>query len=78
VALGRRRDERFVVAEHGLLERLQCRAGLDPEVLDECEPRFAVGVERLLLTPAAVEREHLLRAETLAIRMRGDQQLELR
>jgi hypothetical protein len=66
------------VAEHGLLERLQRRARLDPEVLDESDPRLAIGVERLLLSPAAVEREHLLLAETLAIRMRGDQQLELR
>ena len=65
--LGRgRRRERRILGEHGALQLLELRAGLDPELLDELRPRALVDVERVGLAPAAVEGHHQLPAQALA------------
>ena len=61
--------ERRVLREHSLLETLELRARLHPELLDQLAPEVAVDVERLLLAPRPVEGEHELRARALAKRM---------
>ena len=53
------------------------RAGFDAELVQERAPSLPVGVERLLLPPGAVQGEDVLLPETFAIRMLGDQALEL-
>ena len=80
VVLERRRrdpDERALLAEDRAVERLQLRAGLDAELLDERPARVVVGRERLRLAAAAVERQHQLPAQPLAQRVRADERLEL-
>jgi hypothetical protein len=71
--LDHRRQERRVMAEDLLLELAQVRPGLEPEVLDEPGTRVAVGLERVGLPPRAVEREHELPSQPLAVRVLGDQ-----
>jgi hypothetical protein len=61
-----------------VLERPQLRARLDAEVARELLACVLVGVERLRLAPAAVEREHQLGDEPLAGRMLGDEPAQLR
>ena len=68
--------ERRVLGQDLLLELPQRRARLEPELVER-RPRVAVGLERLRLPARAVEREHQLPAQTLAVRMLGDQRLEL-
>ena len=75
--LARRRAERLVLVEDVALELLERRAGLDPELLRERPPGVGVGVERVRLTAAAVEREHLLPAQALAQGMAANHRLEL-
>ncbi len=58
--------ERFVVAQHGVLERPQLRSRLDAEVVGELLARVPIGVERLRLAPAPIEREHQVAGEPLA------------
>ena len=59
------------------MERAQLRPGLDADLLDEHAARVAVGLERLGLAPAAVEREHQLAGEPLARRVLGDEPPQL-
>ncbi len=59
------------------LERLECRPGLEPELLGQRMARLLVGVERLRLTPRTVERQHLLAAQPLAQRVGRHEPLEL-
>ena len=73
----RRRLKRRVVLEDLPLQGLQLGARLDPELVHEPAPRRAVGLERLGLTSAAVERDEQLALEPLPERVRGDQRLEL-
>jgi hypothetical protein len=73
---GRRRELR-VLLEDPLLERPQLVARLDPELVDEQPAAGGECRERLGLAPGAVEREHQLAAQALAVRMLGDQLLEL-
>ena len=54
--------ESRVLSEDRLLELLEGRARLDPELVDEQPPGLAVDLERLGLATGAVEREHELRA----------------
>ena len=70
-------DERALLAQDRAVERLQLRPGLDPELLDERPPRIVVGGERLGLAAAPVEREHQVRAQPLAQRVRADERLDL-
>jgi hypothetical protein len=65
-----------VVVEDLPLEALQLLARLDPDLVER-RAQAAVHVERLALPPRAVEREHELRPQALAMRMRGDQRLQL-
>ena len=55
----------------------QLRPGLDADLLDERAPRLAVDLERLGLAPAAIEREHQLPGEPLAVAVLGDELLQL-
>jgi hypothetical protein len=66
-----------LLAEDRLLELLERRARVDPELLDERSARVPVDLERLRLAARAVEREHELGAEALAERVRGDELLQL-
>ena len=50
---------------------------LDPELADERPTRLAVLLERFDLAAAAVQRDHQLPAQTLAIRVMGHEPLEL-
>ena len=70
-------QQRLVLAQDRGLERLELRAWVDAELLDERLARGAVGRERVGLAPRAVEREHELRARSLAQRLRCDERLEL-
>ncbi len=70
--------ERRVLPENRLLESADRGTGLDAELIDEGAAPFAVDLERCRLLPAAIEREHQLRAEALVERMRAHEPLELR
>ena len=71
------RRERRILAQDRRFQPPQLLARLDAEVLAERAPRLAIRVERLCLPAAAVEREHELAAEPLAVRVLGDQALQL-
>ena len=73
----RRCLKRRVVLEDLPLQGLQLGARLDPELVHEPAPRRAVGLERVGLAAAAVERDEQLALEPLPERVRGDQRLEL-
>ena len=59
------------------MQAAQLGAGLDADRVDERVARLAVGLERLGLAAAAVQREHPLRVQALAQRLLGDERLEL-
>ena len=59
------------------LQLAQFRARLEPELVTHVPPAVAVGLQRLGLPPAAVEREHELAAYALAHRVVAHQRLEL-
>ena len=50
----------------------------DTELLEKGVYRVAVARERVRLPAAAIEREHELGAKSFAVRVVGDEQLELR
>ena len=56
----------------------QCRAGLDPELIDEHATPCGEHLERLGLASGAVQGEHQLAAQALAQGMRRNELLELR
>ena len=60
-----------------LVQALQLGARLDPDLVHERGARRPVRGERVGLAAGAIEREHVLRAEVLAQRLRRDQRLEL-
>jgi hypothetical protein len=70
---GHRRGEPGVVGEDLRVELGELGSGLDPELLDEHLARPAVGLQRIGLAPAAIEREHQLRVQLLAPRMLAGQ-----
>ena len=74
---GRRGVERGVLGEDRGLEALELGAGLQAEFLDERAAGAAVGFERVGLAAGAVEREHQLGVEALAVRVLGGQRLQL-
>ena len=55
----------------------QLRAGLDADLLHQHRARLAVGVKRLRLPAAAVQRQHPLRVQALPQRVLGHQRVEL-
>ena len=70
-------DRERLLAEDRRVHAAQQRARLEAELLDEQLPSLAVDLERLRLPAGAVEREHELRAQPLAQRVRADEALEL-
>ena len=65
------RVERGVVGEDRLVEVMELGARLDPELLDEDLAGVAVGLQRVGLAAAAIQREHQLRVQPLAPRVLG-------
>ena len=74
----RRRRDGGILVEHRPLERLQLLPGLDAELVHERLARGAVRRERVGLAAGAIEREHLLGAEALAVRVLRHERVELR
>ena len=72
-----RRRQRRVLRQNRPFQSTQPLAGLDPQLLDQCPAPVLVGLQRVGLPVAAVEGEHQLRPKALAIRVLGDQRLEL-
>ncbi len=66
------------MAQNRLLHGLEPRAWLDTELVNERQPRPPVRLERVRLTAGAIERQHQLFAERLAVRMFLDEGLECR
>ena len=72
-----RRLELGVLAQDLALELLELRARLEAELLEERAAGVLVGGERVCLPAGAVEREHQLRAQALAVGLLGDEPLQL-
>ncbi len=73
----RRDRKRWILRQDRPLQLPQMLSRLDPELLDQRPPRVLVGLERLGLALAAVEGEHQLPSEALAVGVLADQRLEL-
>ena len=71
------RLQRGLLAQDRRVQLLQGRRRLDTQLVDEHLARVLVGLERLRLAPASVEREHELAARALAKRVLADERLEL-
>jgi hypothetical protein len=69
--------ERRIVLQDRPLQASQLVAGLEPQLLRQDLARAAVCVERLGLSPAAVQREHELPVEPLAQRVPADERSKL-
>ena len=69
--------ERGVLREDGALERPQALAWLDPQLLDEPGPGVLIRLKGVGLPVRAVEGEHQLGSQALAVRVLLDQALEL-
>ncbi len=69
--------ERWVVFEDALFEGSQLGSGLEAKLVGQLLTPAAIGVERLGLSSAAVEREHQLSAQPLTVRVQSDERLEL-
>ncbi len=72
------RQELRILAEDRPLEPPQLRPGLDAEILEQRRSRIAIRVESFGLPAAAIEGEHEQAAKPFAIRVPGDQALQLR
>ena len=72
-----RRGERALLAQDRPVQRLQLRAGLDAELVDERAARVLVRRERLGLAAGAVEREHQLRRAAARAADAADERLQL-
>ena len=71
-----RHDRAFdlhAVGEDQLFELAQLGPGHEPELGVQAPPQILVGRERLAVAPEPVQRQHVLRAQTLTKRMFGDQ-----
>ena len=71
-----RRGERRVLRQYRSLKFPQTLAGLDPQLFDPGAARVLVGLERIGLALAPVQRKHQLGTQALAIGMLADQRLE--
>ena len=69
--------QRRVLHEDRPFELLQLDAGLEAQLFVHQRPRVPVDLEPFRLAAAAVEREHQLGAKAFAVRVLGDQRLEL-
>ena len=70
-------SEAAVVLEDLLLQRLQLRAGVEPELLGQVLPDAAVGGQRVRLPAGAVEHSDQQRPQPLAQRVFADQRLQV-
>ena len=61
-----------------MLESLEFRAGIEPELVDEPCACLLEGLKRVCLPSGLIEREHQLSAHSLAERVIDDEPLELR
>lgn len=68
--------ERGVLLQDRALESLQRGARLEADLLDQGPARCLVGLERLGLSPAAIQRGHQLPVQALAQRITGYEGLE--
>jgi hypothetical protein len=66
-----------VLREDRALQLAEAVARLDSQLLDQPAPRVLVRLQGVRLTVAAVEGEHQLRAQVLAVGMLRDQRLQL-
>ena len=74
---GSRRGERRVVREHRAARAAAgARPARSPSSLDQRASRVLVGLQRVGLAVAAVQREHQLAAQPLAVRVLADQRLQ--
>ena len=69
--------ERRVLAQDRVVQALQLGRRLDPDLVDQRPPGVAVGLQRLGLAPAPVQREHPLRVQPLAQRVLRQQRVDL-
>jgi hypothetical protein len=65
------------LAEYRLVQPVQPRVRIDAELIGEPGPQVAIDAQRVGLPAAPVQGEHLLAAQPLPERMRGDQAIEL-
>ena len=72
----RRRVERGVLFEDRPLQPLQLRCRIEPQLGRQQTTPVAIRLERIGLSPTAVEREHPLAAQALAQRVRGHERRE--
>ena len=75
--LGFGRLQRVVVPQDLLLEPAQLGARFEPELVAQRSPRIDVRLERVGLSPRAIEGQHQWAAQRLSQRMFGDERLEL-
>ena len=69
--------QRGVLRQHRLLQTLQHRARLEPELLGERAARLLVGGKGFGLSARSIEREHQLGAQALPERVANDERLKL-
>jgi hypothetical protein len=65
----RRRIQRRILAEDRAVQLLELAPGLGADLVDEDAPGRCVRLEGVSLPPGAVEREHQLPPQTLAVRL---------
>jgi hypothetical protein len=70
---GKRGLERWILREYPLLKQLQLTARFHPELTDENQPSVPIRGERLGLPPSAVQSDHQMCAQPLAIRILRNQ-----
>ena len=69
--------QRRVLAQDRVVQAPQLRPRLDADLLDERAPGVPIGLQRLGLAPAPVQREHPLRVQPLAQGVLGQQRIDL-
>ena len=74
---GPRLEQAGIVGEDRLLQALELRSRLKPQLGVQGPDRVAVRIERLALTSRAIQGEHQLSTQPLAQRLGGHQLLEL-
>ena len=72
-----RRVERGILAQHRPLQLLQLAPGVGSQLVDERAARVGVGLQRVRLSPRAIERDDELPSQPLAVRLAGDELLQL-
>src|SRR2546423_15281249 len=75
--LGRLDEQREVLPQHRLLQLLERRARLEPELVAQSAPHTLEDVERVGLAAASIVGEHQLRVEALPQRVLRDERLQL-